>query len=269
VPLNLQNGFKSTTNLTWSRNRSEVLKVSDQADDLTYWDDGSGVTLRAEVGAPFGTWKGQVQRFTPDGRPIVDANGSRTYTSDIQTIGSVQPDWIGGLVNTFSFKGLSLGVVLDTRQGGTFLSRTKFFTEFNGTALTTLEGGRMPFVIPNSVVENPDGTFTENTKEILVNSYLDDGNASKLILDASFVKLREITLGYDLPKSLVAKTKLQAISVRFFAKNLKFWLPAENTFADPEIGGPGGAGGTNNIQNIESSQTPPSKSYGINLSITL
>jgi hypothetical protein len=61
-------------------------------------------------------------------------------------------------------------------------SRTKFFTEFNGTALTTLIGDRKPFVIPNSVVENSDGTFSPNTKEILANAYLDDGNASKHII---------------------------------------------------------------------------------------
>jgi TonB-linked SusC/RagA family outer membrane protein len=266
VPLRLDNGFKWTTNLTWARNRSEILKVSDQADDLTYWDDGSGVTLKAEVGEPFGTWKGQKQRFTDAGQPIVDANGSRTYTPDIQTIGTTQPDWIGGLVNTFSIKGLSLGVVIDTKQGGKFLSRTKSFTEFNGTALTTTIGDRKPFVIENSVVENTDGSFSPNEKEILANSYLDDGNATKNILDASFVKLREITLGYNLPKSLVSKVGLQNVSVRFFAKNLKYWVAKENTFADPEVNGPGGP---TNIQNVESSQTPSQKSYGINLNITL
>ena len=266
VPLKFQNSFMWTMNLTYARNRSEIIKVSDQADDLTYWDDGSGITLKAEVGQPFGTWKSQVQRFTPQGQPIVDANGSRTYTSDIQTAGTIQPDWIGGLVNTFSYKGISLGAVLDTRQGGTFLSRTKFFTEFNGTALTTTIGNRKPFVIPNSVVENDDGTFSPNTKEILANSYLDDGNNSKHILDASFVKLREVTLGYDLPKSLTDKIGMQAVSVRFFAKNLKFWLPDENTFGDPEVNGPGGP---SNIQNVESSQTPPSRSYGINVNLTL
>jgi len=266
VPVRLPNSFMWTMNVTYSRNRSKIIKVSDQADDLTYWDDGSGITLKAEVGQPFGTWKGQVQRFTPEGQPIVDANGSRTYTSDIQTVGSIQPDWIGGIVNTFSYKGLSLGFVLDTRQGGTFYSRTKFFTEFNGTALTTLIGDRKPFVIPNSVVENSDGTFSPNTKEILANAYLDDGNASKHIIDASFVKLREVTLGYELPKSLVNKISLQNVSVRFFAKNLKFWLPDENSYGDPEVNGPGGP---TNIQNVESSQTPPSRSYGINLNITL
>jgi hypothetical protein len=84
--------------------------------------------------------------------------------------------------------------------------------------------------------------------------------------DASFVKLREVTLGYELPKSLVNKISLQNVSVRFFAKNLKFWLPDENSYGDPEVNGPGGP---TNIQNVESSQTPPSRSYGINLNITL
>jgi TonB-linked SusC/RagA family outer membrane protein len=266
VPLNLQNGFKWTANLAWSKNTNEVLKISDDADDFTIFDTGRGVTLRAEVGQPFGNWKGNAQRFTDAGQPIVNDAGNRDYETEISTIGNVQPDWRGNLLNTFSYKGLSLGFLIDVKKGGDIFSVTKFYTEFNGTASTTTIADRVPFVIPNSVVENPDGSFSTNEETVDAYSYFNDQNASGFLLDGSFVKLREVTLGYDLPKTVASRLRLTGLRVNFFAKNPKFWLAKENTFADPEVNGPAGP---TNAQGIESTQTPPQKSYGVNLNITL
>lgn len=271
VPIKLQNGFKWTANLAWSKNNNEVLKVSDEADDFTIFDTGRGVTLRAEVGQPYGNWKGQSQKFAPDGRPIVDENGNRAYETEISTIGNVQADWRGNILNTFSYKGLSLGVLIDIKKGGDIYSTTKFYTEFNGTASTTTLHDRENFIIPNSVTEvlDADGNVTgyeENTKPIDAYSYFNDQNFSEHVIDGSFVKLREVTLGYTLPKLLCNKVKLSAVRVNFFVKNPKFWLADENTFADPEVNGPTGPA---NAQGLESSQTPPQKSFGVNLNITL
>lgn len=268
TPLDFRNGFKWVMNLTWAKNTSEVIKISDQSDELTIYNSGRGITLTALVGEPFGTWKGQAPLYEPGtNNPIVDANGSQVYSTENQVLGNVQPDWIGGLVNTFSWKGLSLGFVLDKRQGGKIFSLTKSATEFNGTALTTLIGDRKPFIIPNSVVDNGDGTYSENTTPILADAYVFDGNYGRNLLDGSFLKLREVTLGYDLPKSVVNKIKLQNVSVQLFAKNLKYWLAEENTFGDPEVNGPSGT--ANNIQGVESTQTPNSRSFGFNVNITL
>jgi TonB-linked SusC/RagA family outer membrane protein len=272
VPVLLDNGFKWTVNLSWSKNVNEVLKISDEADDFTIFDTGRDVTLRAEVGKPFGVWKGNAQRYTEEGQPIVDANGNRAYSSEISTIGNVQPDWRGSVVNTFSYKGIRLSALIDIKKGGDIFSTTKFYTEFNGTAETTELNNREAYLIPNSVVENLDGdgnglgTFSPNEKRIDVFSYFNDANGSEHILDGSYVKLREITLGYTLPQSVATRLKVSNLSVNFFAKNLKFWLSKENTFGDPEVNGPSGP---TNSQGIESSQTPTQKSYGVTLNITL
>ncbi len=278
VPVRLDNSFKWTINLAWSKNINEVTKVSDEADDFTIFDTGRDVTLRAEVGQPYGVWKGNAQRFTDSGQPIVDANGNRSYETEISTIGNVQPDWRGSMINTFEFKGISLGVLVDVKQGGDIFSTTKFYTEFNGTAKTTEINNRESFVIPNSVVEDLDadgnglGTFSPNAKTIDAFSYFNDENGSGQLIDGSYIKLREVTLGYTIPKSICSKIKLSAVRVNFFAQNLKYWLADENTYGDPEVNGPGGAGGGingNNAIGLESSQTPTQKSYGINLNITL
>ena len=87
---------------------------------------------------------------------------------------------------------------------------------------------------------------------------------NSLLLDASFIKLRELTLGYAFPKSFVKKIKLSQLNIDLFANNLKFWLPKENTYADPEINGPALTG---NATGVETTQTPPSRSFGIKLGI--
>lgn len=266
VPIELANGLRWTLNLTWSKNTSLVKKISDDTDELTIWNSGRGVTLVAKEGQPFGTWKGQVARYTDEGQPIVDENGSQTYTTDAQIISSIQPDWIGGLTSTLEYKGFRFGFVLDTRQGGQIFSLTKAATEFNGTSVTTTINDRKPFIIPNSVVENEDGTFSPNTKKVAVDVYVDDGNYSRHLLDASFIKLREITLGYSFPRSILSPLKIKQASINLFVKNPKTWLPGENKFADPEVNGP--VSSTSNATGVESTQTPVSKSYGVNLNIT-
>jgi TonB-linked SusC/RagA family outer membrane protein len=273
VPVNLDNGFKWTLNLAWSKNMNKVLYISDDADQFTIFDTGRDVSQRAVVGQPFGIWYGNAQLFTDDGRPIVNAQGNRAYSADITPLGNVQPDWRGSIVNTFTYKGITLSALLDIKQGGTMFSTTKFYTEFNGTATTTTLNDRQNFVIPNSVIEdvdaegNPLGTYSENTTPIDVYSYFNDQNGSEHLIDASYVKLREISLGYQLPRSIASKVRMQNVRINFFVKNPKFWLPSDNTFGDPEVTGPSGP--TSNAQGLESSQVPTQKSYGINLNITL
>jgi TonB-linked SusC/RagA family outer membrane protein len=266
TPVQLPNGLKWDLNLTWSTNENKVNKVSDQSEELTLYNSGRGVTQVAKKGYSVGTFKGQAPLFTEDGQRIVDEAGNQRYTTDDQVLGNTQPDWLGGLTSTVSYKGFSFGFLIDTRQGGDIFSLTKTAVEFNGTGINTTINDRMPYVIPNSVVENDDGTFSPNTTAIGVDSYVDDGNYGRHIIDGSFVKLREITLGYQLPKSLISSLKMQNASVQLFVKNPKVWMSKENVYADSEVNNPTGTAA--NVSGIESTQTPNSRSYGINLNIT-
>lgn len=263
---NRDNGLRWDVNLTWSRNRNLVNRISDDLDELTYYNSGRGVTQVARVGHPLGTWKGQVARKTPDGRPIVDDAGAPKYTTSDEVIANTQPDWLGGLNSTVEFKGFRLGFLFDARQGSTIFSLTKFATEFNGTSLSSVTNDRVPFVIPNSVVENDDGTFSENTTAIPVDVFVDDGNYSRNVIDGSFVKLREVTLGYSIPSSITNSLKLRNASIQLFVKNPKFWLPDANVYGDPEVNNPTGT--ATNVTGVESTQTPPSRSYGFNINLT-
>jgi hypothetical protein len=253
----------------YAKNTNEVVKITDEIDELTV--DGpytTGVTVVAKEGLPFGTYKGLAPRVNDAGQTVVDPNtGYPLYTDSEVYLGSYQPDYIAGFGTNVNYKGIGFNILFDVRQGGKFVSQTKFFSEFNGTAAHTTQFNRENFIFPNSVIDNGDGTFSANDIEITEQNYFTnyDPSAATYMVDASFVKLREIGLSYTLPSSLLSKTPIKSARVALFGKNLKFWLPSENTFADPEINGPALTG---NAQGIETTQTPPSKSFGVNLQLT-
>lgn len=256
---------------TYSKNENEVVKITDDIDELTVggpYIPTTTVTVVAKEGLPFGTYKGLAPKTNDQGQVIVDANtGLPLYTDEEVYLGSYQPDYMASLGTNINFKGLGFNMLLDIKKGGSFVSQSQFMTEFNGTALHSTRYNREAFVYPNSVIENADGTYSANDIEITEQDYFTnyDPAVSEYIIDASYVKLREIGLSYTLPGSILGKTPFTNARVAVFAKNVKFWLPSENAFSDPEVNGPTLTG---NAQGIETTQTPPSRSLGVNLQLT-
>lgn len=257
--------------LIYSKNVNEVVSISDESDELVTGGPytNASVSVVAKEGLPFGTFKSATASRTDAGEVIVGAGGLPVLTPDEQYFGSYQPDWTASASTRLRYKGIGFNILFDYRKGGVFFSTTKDQLEFNGTALSTLVNNREPFVIPNSVVEDESGNYVPNETEVTAEDiYAISGTAwggNSLLIDATFLKLREIGLSYTLPKNLLGAAPISDVTVSLFAHNLKFWLPDENTYADPEIGGPTLNG---NAAGVETSQTPPSKSYGINLSLT-
>lgn len=277
ITLNLKPIDGLVDGLTWdlfasySKNVNEVVKISDQIDELSIngpYSPTTGVTIVAKEGLPFGTFKGLAPKTNDAGQVIVDPNtGLPLYTDEEVYLGSYQPDYMASFGTNLNYKGIGFNILFDLKQGGNFVSQSKFMTEFNGTALHTAKYDREAFIYPNSVIQNGDGTFSANDIEITEQDYFTnyDPAVSEYIIDASYLKLREIGLSYSLPSSLLGKTPFSNARVAVFAKNVKFWLPAENAFADPEVNGPSLTG---NAQGLETTQTPPSRSLGVNLQLT-
>src|SRR5690606_11343898 len=118
-----------------------------------------------------------------------------------------------------------------------------------------------------SVVDNGDGTFSENTVQITEQDYYTnfDAPASTQLIDASYLKLREVELSYTLSPKFLEKTFISNARLAVFGKNLWFWLPNENKYADPEVNGPALTG---NAQGIETTQTPSARSIGLSLQLS-
>jgi len=257
---------------TWAHNDNEVVSIAKQygLDELNIYNtlvhfSGHGsLNMIAKEGQPFGAFKGTTNVYH-DGKIVVDDGGNPIQSNTQELLGSVQPKYIASLGTDVSFMGFTLHALLDAREGGLFYSGTKVSTEFNGTAETTLLHDREGFVVPNSVTQNSAGEFVTNTKETTAYSYFKAEPASNFLLDASYLKLRELSLSYNIPSRLISGGPIASLQVGIFGKNLKYWLPEENKFADPEVSG---AGGASDAQGIETTTTPSSRSFGIEVKLT-
>lgn len=197
--------------------------------------------LVAQVGKPLG-FKTYTAEKDPNGNIIVNAtNGLPILSTDMSYIGKYDYDYEMGLNSSLTYKAFTLSCGFDIRQGGLMYSRTKNINYFVGNAIQTAYNDRNPFIVPNSVVKNSDGTYSENTTPISVanlGEYWDNGANdmdAAFLIDKSFVKLRNVSLSYTLPKSVLANVDfIKEARVQLFGNNLFLWTPGVNTFIDPE-----------------------------------
>ena len=256
----------------YSKNENKVITITDNIDELNIgtfgFAAGTTVSIVAKEGLPYGTFKGNDFKTNNQGQVIVDANtGFPVYTEEDVFLGNNQPDYRLNFGTKINYKGFGFRILFDMKKGGQFASQTKYNTNFNGTNVNTTVYNREPFIFPNSIVDNGDGTFAENTVQITEQDYFTnyDAPVSTQLIDASYLKLREVELSYTIPKAMLKNTFFTNARFSLFGKNLKFWLPSENKYADPEVNGPGLTG---NAQGIETTQTPSSRSLGLNLQLS-
>ena len=260
------NAIKNLKGVNWelrmqfAKNNSKVLKANIDGSDVIL----GGLTtasIIAKEGYPFGTFKANDFNRDSLGRIIVGANGAPVTSTTQNIFGSFQPKYTMGWASTLSWKGLAFDVQFDMKKGGVFYSGTREATDFNGTSLTSLLNNREPYIIPNSVTT----TGAENTTP-LTNLYTLVGSLpeSQLLVDASYIKLREASVSYTFDKKFFKKAPISAISVALVGNNLKFWLPKENVFADPESNAWGQAG---NGQGMEYTSMPTSRSVAVDFKI--
>jgi len=259
--------FSWDVTATFTRNRNKVVELFPGTEQLALGGFNGG-TMVAQVGQPYGSFFGSSFLRSPDGNIVVDATTGYPVTDPIAKIhGNVQPDFLAGLNNSFSYKGFSLSFLFDAKKGGVFYSRTKALQEFVGTDPRTLYNDRAPFVVPGSVVLGPDGKYTPNTTPVQnAENYwtsFSSPRAMEHLVDASFIKLREASLTYRLPSALFKKG-IKGIMVGISGRNLWLKTPKENTYADPETS----SFGTGNVQGYEYGTIPSLRNYGVNVRVS-
>ena len=266
TPVKLPGGFSWDVSLNWARNRNKVVEL---AEGLTTYTLATqrGMSSEARVGQPYGTFYGVgFQKY--NGQVVYGSNGL-PLTAAGQKLGNIQPDWIGGMLNTLNYKGWSLSALVDVRMGG------DIYDEGTGTARWTGQYaetalGREEGVIGQGVreVTAADGTKSYVPNDIIVTAnqlygYSNPRNYHEsAIFDASYVKLRELTLGYTFSPSLLKKVKIQSAKISLVGRNV--WMIFKNTpHIDPEIDAKGG-----NQQGFGYGELPSSRSIGANLSLS-
>jgi hypothetical protein len=178
--------------------------------------------------------------------------------------GNVQPKWTGGWGNTINYKAISLYGLLDIRRGGNVYSVTNMFGENTGVLASTIHGREVDWNNPGLVIKGIDvATGQPNTTNVTAEQYYQSiyPSIEPYVYDASYVKLREIRFGVDLPSSFTSRFNASAINVSLSGRNLKTWTKVPNI--DPEF-----SYTTGNYQGIEFAALPNSRVWGLSFRVT-
>lgn len=260
--------FEWQSTLNWSKSESRVLSLHDSSlEGRLELMSSSGARLMAIEGGSTGALYGRAYNRNEDGAIIYDNNGFPTLTEDIVYIGDTQPKWMAGIVNNFKYKNFTLGVVVDAKYGGTIYSHSHHKLTEQGKLKHTLKGREEGFLIGEGVVQNEDGSYSPNTKEVGIADYYARhyqlNNTEANSFDASFLKLREISLEYNFPKESIQDWNLTRLSLSLYGRNLA--TLSDFPMYDPEVAGL--ASGTNMHPGVEIGQLPVPAEFGINIKL--
>ncbi len=266
TPIKIPRGLTWDINLNWSLNRSEVLELADGIE--TYQISGRYVQVLAKVGEQMGDMYGRVFQRVEEGPlegQIIHINGEAQTTTDIAKVGNYNPDWLGGIYNTFTYKGFKLGFLFDIRVGGEIYSRTNVIGNEAGQLEQSLPGRENGYV-GEGVMLDSDGNFVPNDVNIPAERYWGGGsfyrraNVENSTFDASFTKLREVQLGYVFPNRILGNTPFENVSITLVGRNLLLWTDVPHI--DPETNS---LDGGTILPGVETLQVPSTRSYGVNV----
>lgn len=281
TPVALENSFAWNIYGTFTHNKNVVEELALGISEMTFGPSfAGGVTSVHRAGEEYGLIRGTVSARDDEGNLLINpANGELLTALNPAIIGNPNPDFIVGVTNTFSFKGFSLNAVVDWRQGGDQWSNTVLSLIGRGVTKDT-EDREVNSVIPG-VYGNPttlepirdqEGNKITNTTMVeenglwFGNTFAINGVSEYATWDATVIRLREVTLAYQFPKSILSKTPFGTASLSLTGRNL--WFNAPNfpkyTNWDPEVG----QFGNSNTQGIEWSTTPTTKRYSVSLRLT-
>jgi TonB-linked SusC/RagA family outer membrane protein len=251
------NGLTWTTQANWATNASKVISLTEGLETIVL-GGGRGVTVEARVGEPYGTMMGQVSKRDDQGRVMVGFDGRVIPTATKQVVGNFQPDWTAGIRNTFSYHGLNLSVLLDVRHGGDIFCQTCAIQRRTGQLIETLAGRQTATLVHDGV--KPDGTVNDVALSLPTywrNLYSDA--YERIMYDASFIKLREVSLNFAFPQSLIERLPVTSGRIAIVGRDLLLFTDVPHI--DPEIQSTSG-----NAQGMELFLNPSPRSIGFTVS---
>ena len=290
--------FRWDINFNYAANQSEVVVLDGQIQTYQIIGNANEPALsriHAQVGAPYGNIVGYAYQRAPDGQKIVSDAGRYLRESETSVLGNIPPDWIGGLNNTFSYKGFSLNVLLDFVQGGDVVSATKYEMTRKGTGAWTVEGRRpkprytagddipagssvgdpMPYTgVLDGVVEikDTDGNVTgyeQNTKAVPGQVYWGQrawaGIGEEFVEDGSYISLREVMMSYRFNPSVLKRTPFTGLTVTAIGRNLLYLQNEMDYLGLSPESAPNTAGGASGIEALG---VPSTRTYGFNVKLT-
>lgn len=246
--------FAWTVNLNWSRNVNKVISLygGQPSYTITSWQKGQ---LVAEAGKSWGILRGSDYTYLKGQKVVDETTGYYTFNSGAKLdIGNINPDWIGGITNTFKYKNLSFSFLVDVKKGGDVYSLDLDYGSYSGlypwtagkndlgksVRLPLASGGGL--ILPGVTADGKVNTTRIDASDINNGgfSFSSADGASyplkKFVYDAGYVKLREVALLYSLPARWISGLPyFRGVDVSLTGRNL--WIIHKNLpYADPEQG---------------------------------
>lgn len=259
--------------INWSKNVNEVVRLTEGVSSIPLNSTASsppfGPEIVAREGEEYGSFFGPGFQRTDEGDKVVGPAGFYAATgSEIQ--GTYTPDWKGGISTTLSYEGFSASVLVDGQKGGQIWSLSNLFGLYSGMFQTTVEDNiRQLGVLPDAV--RSDGsqfyglggtedspTSSAGSPDFVFKTLF--GNHEAHLYDATYIKLREISLSYTLPSELFASTQVQRMTASLYGRDLATLLKYTPNFDPTAV-----VRGSSNLQGIEAGQMPPRRSIGFRL----
>jgi TonB-linked SusC/RagA family outer membrane protein len=263
-----------TVGVNYSYIKNKVLEIAAGVDQqaLNTGTGGLGGGVYAVVGESYPTLRTTDWVRDSLGRIIVDrVSGLPTKNAALTSYGTTQPPHRLGLNTSLSVGRFTFGATAEYRAGAVMLNAVGADLDFTGVSVNSTKFNREAFVIPNSSYNDGTGKFVANTDVVTnTDAWNFFGNiyntvGSNYVTSSDFWKLRELSIGYDIPANVLAKTRfIKGANISLVGRDLLILKAKENMWSDPEFSNTtgNGIGITNNLQ------TPSTRKYGVSLNVT-
>jgi TonB-linked SusC/RagA family outer membrane protein len=294
TPIKTTYGLKWDLTFNWSRNLNKVTKLYPGIDNFFMGGFGGGEAgIFAIPGQPYGVIYGSTTPHSDlknlkSPLLIMDDPLNDEYGQPIsggvgpnQVIGNPNPDWFGAVISSLTYKGLSLGIQVDVRHGGDMWNGTRGALINKGTSYKTANRGQattfqglLGHIDANGNVAHYEGsiekpgagaantiqtTFNQHYWQSTGNSF--GGGQETDLEDASFTRIRQISLTYEIPSALLSRIHFSALSLTAFANNVHLWTKYDGVDPESSLSGP------SNVQGLDYFNNPSTKSYGLRLTV--
>lgn len=267
--------FSWDTQLNISRNKNKIIELLPGQPGMRYSLGGSdALQIYAVAGGVYGEiWGTKYQRVEDVNSPyygqlLLSDSGLPQATSERYKIGEQQPDMMAGWTNSFTYKNFGFSFLIDGRFGGDIFSFTNLELQSSGIAEVTAPGGKRDDIVVPGVIRQSDGSYAQNQTPVSLQKYyqaLGTGRAGiseAYIYDATNIRLRNVSLTYSFPSSLLKKTPIQRLKLGVSVNNV--WMIKSNLNGiDPESV----YATSTNATGMENASAPTSRTYLFNVTL--
>ena len=246
--------FKWDINVNFSKIKSKVDQTFPGIDKIFLGGFGGNPAIFAVQGERYGSIIGSGYARNDNGQILTDDDGYPLFEDGIN-LGYVEPDWTGGLTNTFTYKNLYISAQFDTRQGGSIYSGTEELLDFYGvTAKTASREDDYTFPGVNQTTGNPNDVVLKRDAVWYGSAYPNE----EYVYENNWVKLREASIGYTFKLN---NRSIKALDVSLYGRNLALWTKVPHI--DPESS----SFGTGNAQGVSRFAFPTTRTIGFNIRV--